>query len=74
MSLPNTKSTPTTPHFVHLRREAWLRCLVELFLLNTLKLTRRREWLPFQYSCLENSMDRGALRATVHRATKSGYN
>ena len=26
---------------------------------------------PFQYSCLENSMDRGALQAIVHRVTKS---
>ena len=26
---------------------------------------------PFQYSCLENSMDRGAWQATVHRITKS---
>ena len=26
---------------------------------------------PFQYSCLENSMDRGALRAIVHRVAKS---
>ena len=26
---------------------------------------------PLQYSCLENSMDRGAWRATVHRITKS---
>ena len=26
---------------------------------------------PFQYSCLENSMDRGAWRATVHRVTRS---
>ena len=25
---------------------------------------------PFQYSCLENSMDRGVLRATVHGVTK----
>ena len=25
---------------------------------------------PLQYSCLENSMDRGAWRATVHRVTK----
>ena len=25
---------------------------------------------PFQYSCLENSMDRGAWRATVHGVTK----
>ena len=24
-----------------------------------------------QYSCLENSMDRGARQATVHRVTKS---
>ena len=26
---------------------------------------------PLQYSCLENSLDRGAWRATVHRITKS---
>ena len=26
---------------------------------------------PLQYSCLENSMDRGAQRATVHRVTQS---
>ena len=25
---------------------------------------------PFQYSCLGNSMDRGAWRATVHGVTK----
>ena len=26
---------------------------------------------PLQYSCLENSMDRGAWKATVHRVAKS---
>ena len=26
---------------------------------------------PFQYSCLENPMDRGAWRATVHGVAKS---
>ena len=26
---------------------------------------------PLQYSCRENSMDRGAWRATVHGVTKS---
>ena len=26
---------------------------------------------PLQYSCLEDPMDRGAWRATVHRVTKS---
>ena len=26
---------------------------------------------PLQYSCLENSMDRGAWRAAVHGVTKS---
>ena len=26
---------------------------------------------PFQYSCLENPMDRGAWCATVHRVSKS---
>ena len=27
--------------------------------------------IPFQYSCLENPMDRGAWQATVHRVTQS---
>ena len=26
---------------------------------------------PLQYSCLENTMDRGAWRATVYRVTES---
>ena len=26
---------------------------------------------PLQYSCLENSMDRGAWQATVHQVTRS---
>ena len=26
---------------------------------------------PFQYSCLENSMDRGAWRSIVHKVAKS---
>jgi len=26
---------------------------------------------PLQYSCMENPMDRGAWRATVHRVAKS---
>ena len=29
-----------------------------------------RHGIPLQYSCLENPMDRGAWRATVHRVTK----
>ena len=35
------------------------------------KLLWRREWLPTQYSCLENSMDRGTWRSTVHSVAKS---
>ena len=31
-----------------------------------------RNGYPLQYSCLENSMDRGAWQATIHRITKSG--
>ena len=27
---------------------------------------------PFQYSCLENLMDRGAWRSTVHRSQRVG--
>ena len=29
---------------------------------------------PLQYSCLENSMDRGAWQATVHGVTRVGHN
>ena len=29
---------------------------------------------PLQYSCLENYMDRGAWRATVHRVTRVRHN
>ena len=28
---------------------------------------------PFQYSCLENPMNRGAWRATVHQGPRVGY-
>ena len=31
----------------------------------------KRNGYPLQYSCLENPMDRGAWRATVHGVTKS---
>ena len=31
-----------------------------------------RNGYPLQYSCLENSMDRGAWQATIHGITKSG--
>ena len=29
---------------------------------------------PLQYSCLENSMDRGGVRATVHEVARVGHN
>ena len=29
------------------------------------------KWQPLQYSCLENSMDRGAGRAAVHGVAES---
>ena len=32
----------------------------------------RRNGSPLQYSCLENPMDRGAWRDTVHRVAESG--
>ena len=35
------------------------------------KIPWRRKWQPTQYSCLENPMDRGAWRATVHGAAES---
>ena len=33
--------------------------------------SQRRQWHPFQYSCLENPMDGGAWWAAVHGVTKS---
>ena len=33
-----------------------------------------RNGYPLQYSCLENSMDRGAWQATVHGVTRVGHN
>ena len=35
------------------------------------KISWRREWLPLQYFCLENSVDRRAWRATVHGVAKT---
>ena len=35
------------------------------------KIPWRRAWQPFQDSCLENPMDRGAWRPTAHGVTKS---
>ena len=32
---------------------------------------QREHGNPFQYSCLENPMERGACQATVHRVAKS---
>ena len=36
-----------------------------------LKIPWRRAWLPLQYSCLENLMDREAWKATVHEVARS---
>ena len=35
------------------------------------KIPWRRKWQPLQYSCLENSMDRGAWQAIVHKVAES---
>ena len=35
------------------------------------KIPWRRKWQSIQYSCLENSLDRGAWRATIHVFTES---
>ena len=34
------------------------------------RITWKRAWLPFQYSCLEKPMDRGAWEAVVHRVVE----
>ena len=35
------------------------------------KIAGKRAWQPIRYSCLENPMDRGSGRATVHGVTES---
>ena len=42
------------------------------FNLNTLRYGGRGCGNPFQYSSLENPMNRGTLQATIHRVAKSG--
>ena len=38
------------------------------------KISWRRAWPPFQYSCLENPMERGTWKAMVHRVARVRYN
>ena len=38
------------------------------------KIPQKRKWLLLQYSCLENSMDRGNWWATVHWVVKVRHN
>ena len=46
-------------------------CRIPGFNLWVRKMPWRREWLTTPYSCLKNSMDRGAWWATVHGGAKS---
>ena len=43
----------------------------EIILLVIIQLTGEGNGYPSQYSCWENSMDRGAWQATVHGVAKS---
>ena len=45
-------------------QESWIRSLVW-------KISREVNGYPLQYSCMENSMDRGPWWATVHGVTKN---
>ena len=38
------------------------------------KISWRRKWQPIQYSCLENSMNRGAWQAIVHGVARVRHN
>ena len=55
--------------FVWWSKEATLRYIWHLT--HFWHLPGRRHGNPLQYSCLENPMDRGAWRATVHRVAES---
>ncbi|KAB0387876.1 hypothetical protein FD755_002832 [Muntiacus reevesi] len=63
-----------TPHLCFLH---WLNTEKELSKTHHETLIRRspgeRNGSPLQYSCLENPMDRGAWRATVHEITRVGH-
>ena len=43
------------------------------FILGSGRSLRERNGYLLQYSCLENSMDRGAWQATVHRIARVGH-
>ena len=49
----------------------WRRCKICGFNPWLMKILWRRDGNPLQYSCLENLMDSGAWKATVHGVTKS---
>ena len=51
--------------------EPTCQCQRPRFHLRVGKIPWRRIWQPIQYSCLENPVDRGAWRATVHGVAKS---
>ena len=50
----------------------WVQCRRPRFNPWLGKIACRRQCLPLQYSCLVNSIDRGAWQVTVHEVTKNG--
>jgi len=53
----------------HSGKESACQCRRRGFSLWVGKIPREGNGSPFQYSCLENPMDRGVWRASVHRVT-----
>ena len=68
----------TNPYFrlprQHNDKESTYKCRRYRFYPWVRKIPWNRKWQPLQHSCLENSMDREAWQATVHRVLKSWHN
>ena len=65
LGLPWWLSGKELPAMQEMRQELWVQSLGES--------PGAGNGNPLQYSCLENPMDRGAWRATVHGVARAGH-
>ena len=70
---PESANEKTLPHYLGFPGDPAVKNLHTMWVHNPWvgKIPGEENGNPLQYSCLENSMDRGAWWATVHRVTKS---
>ena len=63
MGFPNGSEVKNPPTMQETWQEPWVRFLPQ-------NIPWRRKWQALWQSCMENPMDRGAWKTTVHRVTK----